>query len=132
VLIGAAAPHALAEFLQVRRLDGDQLGELGQGGVQALHPLHDQGQGVAGPVVGEEHAVAVKDQAAFRGQRLQLHAVALGCRAVGLVVADLQRVVARQQQAQQQQHPEHSHHGPGTVDELLAARIFQSHARCHQ
>ena len=132
VFVGTAAQHPLAELLDVRRLDHHQLAQLGQGDIQLLHPLDDQRQGVARAIVSQQHAVAIVDQTAFRGQGLQLHAVALRRGTVGLVVENLQRVIARDESRQQKADSDHGHQRTGTVNVLFALRVLESDAGAHQ
>ena len=111
-----------------------QLDQQGQGGVQIVDPLAHQGQVVGGPVLGQQLAVAIVDQAAGRWQRLHPHPVLLGARAVDLVLHHLQVEEPPAQQPRQDQHHQHGQQRAHAEHAQLLFRILQgiaaaTHAR---
>ncbi len=76
----ARAVPGRAQALDVLRLVGDQVGQRRERGVEILHPLGHQLQAEARQVLCQHPAVAVTDQPARGGDRLQAHAVVVGQR----------------------------------------------------
>ena len=130
-LVGSPALELLGEIHDVAVADGKQLLQALQGRIQVGHLLADNGQHVTGTVVGQQHAVAIKDEAALGRQRLQLHPVAFGLGAVDLVFGNLQRVIAGQDDTQQGQHHHHRDHGARTVDPGFPMGVLEVNVSCH-
>ena len=130
-LIGTSPLQFQLEIFQVGLGDWHQSLQLCQRSVEVLDPLTDNVEDMAGPVVRQQHAVAVKYQAALGRQGLQLYTVALGLSPVGLVVVDLQVVVARQNRGQQGQHHQYGKHRAGAEDPDVAAGVLEGDVLWH-
>ena len=130
-LVGAAAGQFFAEILQVTVADLHQFAQSAQGGLEVRHTLPDKGQYVRRAIVGQQHTVAVEDQAALGGQRLQLHAIALRLGAVGLVMGDLQAVIPGQDHRQRDTDDDDGGDGAGTVDPGFPDGILECNLLWH-
>ncbi len=124
-LVRTATLQFLPEVFQVGFRYGQQLLQVRQRGVHVLHPLANDRQDVAGPVVRQQYAVTVVNQPALGWQRLQLHTIAVGLGAIDFVVVDLQVVVARQDDTQQGQHQQHRKQRAGDENAGFAAGVLK-------
>jgi hypothetical protein len=129
--IGPPAPEFLVEFLQVTVGNRHQGLQLFQRLVQVRHALTHHRQDVTGTVIRQQHAIAIEDKTAIGRQGLQLHPVTLRLGAVGLVLGDLQAVVADQDHAQQCEDDGNGDDGTGAVDPGLPVRILEGDVLGH-
>ena len=104
-LIGALTlARAHSEGLHLLGRELENLHQPSQGGIEVLGPLTHQREVVGGPVLGQQLAVAVVDQAPSRWQWLDSHPILLGTSGVDLVLHDLKIGQAAHQQTGQGKH----------------------------
>ena len=136
----AAVARRLADaVLEARDVAGGEAHhrrELFEQGVHVLHLLARHFQIEGRPVLRQQRAVAVVDQAAHRRHRHHAHAVVVGAGAEVVVLQHLQVGEPRQQQQDHQQQCDARHqHAAGEVALLLVEileRVVAVHARCDE
>src|SRR6185437_11581424 len=100
----AAREDRAAGFLQILRIDEPQGRQAMQRVVEVGNLLADQLELVGGLVVGEHMPIAIQDQAAAGGNRIEPHAVALRELDVVVMAVDLQIYQPPDQRQRQQRN----------------------------
>ncbi len=120
-----ATKQAAAKALDLRLADAHQRAQLGDEGIQIGYPFANQSKAVNGPVVGQQHAVAIENQAAGRRQRFDTQTIALGEVGEMLILKDLQLDETSHEHGAQQHHPYGGDNDPTKKHALLAPRVLQ-------
>ena len=131
-LEAAARAHQLARFVEIVGRQHADLDEALERGVDVGHALAHQFELEGGAVLRQHRAIAIEDQAALRGQRLDAHAIALRQLGVVVVAHHLQHHQPADQHQRQRDDDERGRQRAALEQPLLAPVILDadgSHVR---
>ncbi len=124
-LIGATTAQPLFKLLNVIVIEFDQLGDNRQRVIQRFHPLANNGERIAGNILSQQNAVAIKDKTALGGDGHQLNAVAIRLGFVHVVVDDLQQGITVDQYPGHHHQHHRAHQHAALVNAALAVGVFK-------